>query len=811
MTSLISDLRYGARMLLKTPLVTGAAILTLALGVGLTVQTFSVVYGSVMRSLPLEADERLMSVVRNNDANRVRQGWLPYADYLDFREQMTSFEDLAAASQGTINLAGDDDPPQRYEGGFVTANAFGMLGVPPHLGRVFREGEDRADGELLVVLGYEAWRDRFGSDPTVIDRSIRANSESATIIGVMPEGFKFPFDQDVWVNDRFDVDPANRRAHFMSTFGRVREDVTVEAAKAEAAAIMARIEAEFPEQAAGDKVDLIRYEEVFMPPEITAAIWIQLAAVFGVLLIACANVANLLLARASYRGKEVAIRSALGAKRGRVIRMMLLGSLLIAIVGGGLGVLGAKIGLDFFNASVADVQKPYWIDMRLDAVAAAFAFGVTMLASVLSGTLPAIRASGGGAAAILKDESRGASSSRLGRLSAILVIGEVAVSCALLIMAGMLIKSVINVSTVDLGFRTENILTARLGLFAGDYPERIDRENFFVELKDRLEAQPGVESAALTTNVPGTGAMRFFVAMEGEVYENDSDYPLINASLVTPDFFSAFDASIIQGRDFVPAESRSSADPVAIVNQSFAAAHFGDRTPLGRRVRLGREEDDIWVQIVGLVPDMHIGGGVGGLGSDQIEPGILYLAPGTFDIRFMSIILRTSGTPESAIPTARAVVKALDPNMPIYDVMSVDSALDQATWAFGIFSRMFTTLGVAALFLAAVGLYAVMAFSVAGRAQEIGIRMALGASAKSVLRLIMRRGIIQLAIGVTIGLALGALVSRPLRAVTFGVEPNDLSVFIAILVTIVATGVLATLIPALRAARIDPLNALRED
>ena len=611
---------------------------------------------------------------------------------------------------------------------------------------------------------------------------------------------------------RTDVDQeTDRGGGRFETFGRLRPDVSVDAAAAEIEAITERIRSGFPEEMAGIESNIMLFEHRYMPPQITAAVWVQLAAVFGVLLIACANVANLLLARAAIRGREVAIRSALGASRARVIRQLLLEAVLLGTIGGAIGLVSAKIGVDRFAVAMADIQKPYWINWEVDTTVVVFSIGVTLLAAILAGTLPALRASGRGVGAILQDESRG-TSLRMGRLSSVLVIGEVAISVALLITAGLMIKSVIRVNQIDLGFRTEGMLTARAGLFEVDYPERTDRETFFIGLLDSLRVQPGIEKAALTSHVPGTGSMNLFTSIEGQDYASSSDYPVVAAAIVSAGFFDAYDVPILQGRDFRPEEARSESDPVVVVNESFVRRFLPDGDPLGQVIKAGRlDSSNPWMRVIGVVADMHIGGGVGGLGSDRNRPEQYYVPYGVFDTRFASMVLVTSGVPTEAAPIARSTVTELDPNMPIYDVATMEQAMEQSTWAFNVFGSLFATLGVAALFLASVGLYGVMSFSVSRRRTELGIRMALGARARDLLAMVLRKGAMQLAIGVAIGLGMGLILSRPLRAITFGVETTDLTVYAAIVVTIAVTGLLATLLPARRATQVDPNEALRLD
>ncbi len=812
MSTVLGDLRYGARLLFKNPTLSLVSIFTMALGIGLTVFTFSQVYGTVMRGLPIPDDERLIAVAADNPERNIQQTAMSYADLLDYREQADSFEFLGAVNWATVNLATDEAPPERYQGAGVTADILASLGVPPMLGRVFVEGEDGVDSSPLMVLSHHVWEQRFDSNPDIVGQTVRANGVQTEVLGVMPAGFKFPFDQDLWINLRLDPDLSPRRAQLVNLVGRVQEGLSFESATAELRAITARAEATEPDEPAGYRPLVMLFEHNYMPPQITAIMWVMLAAVFGVLLIACANVANLLLARAALRSREVAVRTALGASRLRVVRQLLAETAILAAVGGTIGLVAAKLMIDSWAASIADIQKPYWIDVRLDSTAILFTVAIVALTAFFAGTIPALRATGRGMASVLQDESRGGTSFRLGRLSSALVIGEVAISCALLVAAGLMIKSIVAVNTIELGFRSDGIVSGTVGLFPADYPERAGREQFFADLVERLRESPGVRSAAMMTALPGIDAATWPIGVEGETYDSDADYPFVTGTIVGTEFFSTFEVEILRGREFNVSEMGASADPVAVVNASFKQKFFPDRPVIGERLRIGRgDSENPYMQVVGVVPDLHVTGGVGGIGSDSLPREQIYVSQGIFDVRFLTFAVRSELSVEEAVSGMRTVVAELDPNLPVFGVRTVPQALDEHTWAFQMFGELFSLMGFAALFLAAVGLYGVMAFSVTSRQRELGVRMALGAQGNDVLSLILRKGAIQLGVGMVIGLGLGALMARPMTFVTYGVEANDPTVYVAIVVTLAATGLAATLVPARRASRVDPATALRND
>ena len=810
MSSIVADFKLAIRMLVRTPGLSLVAVLTVALGVGLTTHTYSSVYGSVIRGLPVPDADRLVHVHEADPERGVQQGAIPYREYLDMVAQPNGFEELAGVYEGTVNMAGEDAPPERFQGAFVTANALRVVGIEPVIGRVFREGEDGSDASPRVVLSYGVWQSRFAGDPGVLGRTIRANGLATEVIGVMPEGFAFPFSAELWLNMRYDSNVDVRRSQYMDVFGRFPQGSDAEAANATLSAIAQGFAQLYPDENGGVTLTSIPFADRYMPPQITAVLYLMLVATFGVLLIACANVANLLLARASIRSREVAIRTAIGASRWRVVRQMLAEVVVITTVGGALGVAIAWIGVEAFNASLVSIQKPYWIAVRVDTPALLFALGVTALASLAAGLYPAMKASGLGIGAVLRDEGRGSSSLRIGRFSNTLVIAEVAVSCSLLIAAGFMIKSVANLKNVELGFDPEPVLTGRVGLFESDYPTREDRVLFFEELENRLQAMPGVEVAALANVGPGLGGSQWAVTVDGDTYENPRDYPVVMGNIVTSGFFAASGIPFLQGRDFTPAEAWDGTEPVAIVNQSFVSTVLNGRDPLGMRVRIGRDgSENPFSRIIGVVPDTHIGGNTGGIGDDRIDPEILYVGPAGYNVRFMSAMLKVAGPPAALAPDLRRVVSELDPNLPVYDVAPLSQAIDDATWAFGLFGSLFTIFGIAALFLAAVGLYGVMSFSVNQRRQEMGVRMALGADADRIRKMVLGRGARQLAIGTSVGVLLGYLLAGPISVVTFGVETTDVTVYAAIVITLGVSGLLATIIPAISATKTDPVEAMR--
>jgi predicted permease len=806
MESLWKDFKYSARMLLKAPGNTVVSVIALALGIGLTTTMFSITYGVIFRGLPFEDSHRIMFLGRNNPAEDIQQMGVAVHDFLDWREQQTSFEDLGGFYTGTVNVSGLEGRPERFSGAFMMAGGLDMLRVPPLMGRLFVEGEDQPGSPHVAILGYTLWQNNFGGDLDIIGRTVRMNGEVTTIVGVMPEGFYFPMNDQLWVPYRQNVAEIERsEGTWLGVFGRLKDGVSREAAQAEFSTIAQRLAMEYPETNEGVGATIEPYTERFVGSELSALLYTMLAAVFLVLVIACVNVANLLLARVSVRSKELAIRSALGAGRWRIVMQFLSETFTLAAVGAGLGLVIAWVGIRLWDNAVAQAEPPYWMTFELDGAVLLFAVALTAVAAVMAGILPALKASGAKVNEILKDESRGTSSLRIGKLSKSLVVAEIALSCGLLVAAGLMIKSVVNLGNLEFGFDTENVMTARVGLFVSDYPDETVRLQFYEELVARLDAHPMVEVASLSSGLPTTGrGGRPNFAVEGEIYEADQDYPRARQIITTPHHFETFGVSVLQGRDFGTQDTRDNL-PVALVNLPFAERYFPGESPIGRRIRVGdSESEEPWLTIVGVVPDMYLDP------PENEEPEGFYVPLAQSDARFLSIAARpVGGDPSALAPVLRDEVMAVDSDLPIYWVRTVAAEVAENTWFYKVFSTLFVVFGAAALFLGAVGLYGVMAFYVSRRTQELGVRMALGAQASDVLKLVLKQGLFQLGLGLFLGLGIAALLSRGLEIILFEVEPWDPAIFFLITVVLFCVGMLATYVPARRATLVDPVQALR--
>jgi putative ABC transport system permease protein len=807
--SLFQDLRHGVRLLLKQPGFSAISILTLALGIGLTVMMFSIVNGALLKGLPFEESERIMSVTRTNPVRGWNNMGVTLHDLEEWRAQQSVFETLVTHTTGTFNVSGTHGA-ERYDGAWVSWNAFAVLRQQPALGRSFREEEGRPGTELPILIGYRMWQDRFGGNPDIVGQSLRVNGEVATIVGVMPEGFMFPIIQNAWLPERrsaLDYERGASNTPSVAVFGRLRPGVSRDEAQLQLATIARRLEQEYPQTNENISATVLPFTEMFIGKEPRALLFTMLGAVFGVLLIACANVANLLLSRAALRAKEVGIRSALGASRLRIIAQFLTEPFALAAAGAVAGLGVGALSIHLFNRAIESTNPPYWIDIGIDRTVLLFVLGLTVFVTLVSGVLPAIRASGGNVNDTLKDESRSSSSFRGGRMMKALVVFEIALSVTLLVGAGLMIKSVTKLNNIDFAFNRHDVFTARLGLPAADegYADDATRVRFFEDVRDRVAEQPGVLSAALATSLPGLYSWGSPVSIEGQTYEREQDRPPTRYAIVSPTFFETVGVGILQGRGF-GLEDREGSLPVAVVNQSFVQQHFSAGDPIGRRIRLGPgDTENPWLTIVGVVADMHMSG------PQDEEPAGLYRPLAQESPRFMSVLARSTGDPNLLAPRVREAVALVDQDIPIYWTMPLAEAIERDTWFFRIFGSIFMILGAVALFLAAIGLYGVMAFSVSRRTREMGVRMALGANAPAVMRLIMRQGFFQLAIGVPIGVLAAVGVSRLLSMLLFGVSPRDPIIFLGTVLVLTATGLLASWFPARRATRVDPLVALRYD
>jgi putative ABC transport system permease protein len=801
----LRDLRFGLRLLARHPGQTAAAVLALGLGIGLSTAMFSIVYGAVLRSLPFPDPGRLLFVETIDPSRYHGSHAVDAHDFLALRRRQTTFAGFAAFAPDTVILSGDA-APERYAGAGLSADLLAVLQVRPRLGRGFLPGEDVAGAPAVVLIGDELWHRRYGGDPRVLGRAVRVDGEPGTIVGVMPPGFGFPDEQEVWLPLRLAANPRRGDGTDLKVIGRLRAGATLERARAELATLARALVAEHPETRGKLRAVVRPYREEAIGASIVSLLSIMLGACLAVLCIACVNVASLTMARAALRGREIAVRAALGASRRAIAVQMLVENLLLSVLGALLGLLLARWGVGLFNAAIADVNPPYWLHIALDPAVFLFALGLAVLAGLLSGLLPALQASRPDLTAVLKDEGRGSPGLRLGRFSRAVVVFEVAASYCLLVGAGLMIHNVINLERVDLGFDAGRLFTCRLALFDATYPRREDRVRFLDALLGRLQAQPDVVAAAVTSNLPTGASNRQRYAVAGRTYPRDEDVPTARVAAVSPGFFATFGAPVLQGRGFVRTDT-AEGPPVVLVNRSFAAAAWPGQDPVGRRLRLlDGPGPEPWRAVVGVVPDLRMAG----INERDQSPQGLYLPLAQRCPNFVSVAVRTRVEDPTAIAgVVRQQVAALDPDLPIYFVYSMTGLIAESSFFLHLFGTLFAICGACALLLGAVGIYGVLVLSVHRRVHEIGIRMALGAPRATVVRLVLRQGMRQLLLGLAGGLLLASGVAWLLGRFLIGVRPDDPLTFGGVALVLAAIALLACWLPARRAAATEPAVAVR--
>jgi putative ABC transport system permease protein len=803
---LMRDVRYGWRGLGRSPGTTAMAVIALALGIGLTTVMFSIIYGIVLRPLPFEEGDRIAGVMEANPSRGVDQQDLSMHDFIAYREGQKSFETFGAyLPMQTINISGDDRP-EHLDAARVTAEALTMTRVRPALGRLFHAEDEVTGTPWVAILSHSVWRDRYAGDSAVVGRIVRMNGQPATIIGVMPEGFGFPNSEKLWVPLRLDPSAAPwGSGQRVLAVGRLRDGVTFAQANAELARIASRIEAEHPRTNEGVRVSAQPYIRTVVRSQIYALLYAMFGAVALVFLVACTNVSNLLLGRAVHRTKEVSIRVALGASRGAIARQFLVEALVLSSVAAAVGAVVAQGGILAFRAATAGTQSPFWVDIRLYPQIFAFIAFTGLVACVVSGFLPAITASRSDITELLKDESLGASSRRGGKLSRGLVIFELALASALLVVAALATKSVLNLRVLEPGFRTHDVMTGRVALRIRDTAQR---EAFFGKMEEALPQLTSATSVSLSSGLPGSGWGEGVAAVEGHTYARSNDWPAVRSLAVTPGFFETFGVTVLRGRP-IGTEDRVGSLPVVIVNQRFVDENFRGSDPIGRRINI-HPADTIpsWVTIVGVMPTLYASDP-----ASQLDPWPAELLT-AFDQTphgSASIAVWSAGDPAGVTQPLRALVASLDPDLPVYAFATMSDVLAQSRWEIRVFGGLFIVFGVVALALASIGLYAVLAFSVSAREREMGIRMALGASATDVIRLVVRDAAIQLGIGAAGGVTLGVGAARAARTVFFGVQPSDPALLAVVIGTLAVTGFGACIVPAMRAIKSDPVQSLRSE
>jgi len=801
------DVRHAGRGLARDPLFAAAAVIALALGIGATTAVFSVVNAVLIRPLAYGDPQRLVVVLhRGTDP-------VTPANFLDWRRQASALTRMAAAESWSPNLSGIDEP-ETVKGLRVTPDLLPMLGVRPRLGRTLTDAAESTGQERVVVLGHSLWQRRFGADPAVLGRSVILDGEAYAVVGVMPRGFAFPpfwaTGAELWAPLAFGDGAANRRAQSLRVFARIAPGATLHQARAEVAAITARLERDNP----GTNRDVVvRPLDDAVVGNVRPSLRVLLGAVGFVLVIACANVAHMLLARAAGRHREVALRAALGASRGRLIRQFLIESVVLAVAGGGGGVLLA-IGSIRLLVALAPASIPRIDSVGVDGAVLAFAAGVSLLTGLLFGLAPALQASAWEASEALKEGARGSTEGRRRhRLRSLLVASEFAFALVLSAGAGLMIRSFVALQAIDPGFDPRGVLTMVVSVAGAEAgaPER--RAAFYGELLRRVRALPGVRSASAVNHLPLAGdlwGVRFHV--EGRPLPRPGERTRAAYRVVFPGYFETMRIPVVRGREFAETD-RFDAPGVVVINEWLAERHWPGENPVGQRLTLDDpSQNPTWLTVVGVARNAVRGEWAASPEEELFVPFLqtrAYLERTSTGFAYVTLVVRASGDPAALVPPIRRAVASLDRGAPVSQVQTLDAVVAQSTAAPRFYLLLLGAFAAVAVVLAAVGIYGVMSYSVSRRTNEIGIRMALGAKPADVLRLIVGQGMVVALGGAVVGLA-GALgLTRLMSSLLYGVGASDPATFLAVSLLLGAVALAASYLPARRATRIDPLTALR--
>ena len=812
MHNLLQDIRFGLRMLLKSPSISIVATIALALGIGANTAIFSVVNAVLLRPLPFPNPDSLVSLFETDQTRGYRSGSHSYPNFFDLRAQSTVFERIASYYSSNFVLTGHGEPV-RLQGAVVTADLFPMLGIAPLHGRIFVADEDKpAMTGGAAILSQQLFQRRFNSDTSLLNQTITLDGRPFRIVGVMPATFEFPIQKepvDVWTTiagDAAGPSPvtAQRGAHFLRIIARLKPGVTEEQAQSEVTAIAARLEQQYPDQNTNKS---LRLESALaaMVGDVRPALFVLLGAVACVLLIACANVANLLLARATSRHKEMAIRAAMGASRMRVIRQLLTESVLLSLVGGAVGLLLAVWWSDLLVA-LGKNDIPRAVQVAIDWRVLGFTVAISLLTGLIFGLVPAFHSSKSELVEALKEGGRGtADSARHNPVRSVLVVTEMAIAVVLLVCAGLLIQSLWRLQNVNSGLQPENVLTANVAIPEVKYKES-KKSQFYTDLRTRLESAPGVQSASTVYPLPLSGD-RFGISFQIEGREvPEQDEPSGDFFTTGVGYFRTMGIPIVKGRDFDDRD-RHGSTPVVIITETLARQHFPNEDPIGKRMRPGIStidgEGSAMREIIGVVGDVRNR-------ALNTEPRAAYYVPQT-QVPFtqMAAVIKTGGDPHAFVSTMTKEVAAMDPDIPLFGVKTMEEYLSASVSTPRFNTTLLSIFAGVALVLTVVGLYGVMSYSVAQRTNEIGIRLALGAQGRDVLMMIVKQGSKLILVGLAIGLFGAFAVTRLLASLLFGVTAKDPFTFAAVSLLLAIVALLACYLPAWRATKVDPMEALR--
>jgi putative ABC transport system permease protein len=805
MTTLWQDVRFGLRMMAKKPGFTFVGVLALALGIGANTAIFSVVKAVLLSPLPYTNPERLVWIWETNPGADIKVEDASMPNFNDWRTQSQSFEEMAAFTKWAATLTSDGEP-ERVPGSIVTSRFFSVLGVQPIMGRGITDEENGPKGARVVVLSYGLWQRRFGGNPRVVGQTVKLNGTPYEVIGVMPQGFKEPLPTqrnaaEMWIPLPMNLAPEVRRSDFLSVIGRLKPNVTLEQARAEMNTITARLAQQYPESNTGWSAIILPLRER-ITGDVRPAMWVLVGVVGFLLLIACANVANLLLARSAARQQEIAVRRALGADRFRLIRQFLTESILLALSGGAVGMILAMWGVELL-VRLSPANIPRLDEVRLNWQVLLFTLAVSLLTGIIFGLIPALHATNPNLTEALKEGGRSSTEGVRGaRLRNALVVGEIAIALVLLVGAGLMIKSFMRLQGVDPGFKPERILAVDVALPSAKYKEEAQEVAFWNELLGRVQRLPGVERTSAVVTLPFTGGSIISFLVEGRPEPPPNTVQDAEYRVVTPGYFDTMSIPLVRGNAFTD-EHTSNSPAVAIINETMARRYFAGEDPIGKRINLGDPQKSPWRTIIGVVRDIRQ------QGLDKEPYPQMYSPYAQFPTRAMTLIVRTSASPSSLVPSIRGELSAMDKDQPLYNARTVEQVMSESIAKERFNMLLIAIFAVLGLVLASVGIYGVMSYTVAQRTHEIGVRMALGASTQDVLKMVVRQGMMLALFGTALGLVASFLLTRLMSSLLFNVSATDPLTYVLISLLLIAVALLACLIPALRATRVDPMVALR--
>jgi predicted permease len=816
MDTLLNDIRYAARKLLRTPAFTIIALTTLSLAIGATTAIFSIVNGVLLEPLPFAKPSELVRIgMLGRDT---KMGAFSAPDFVDFRNQNHSLVSVAAFQQGvSANLSVEGSEPRRLNGASVGASFFNVLGVPMNLGRGFVDGEDQAGAEHVVVLSDKLWRSVFNADAGIVGRAISINGEMFKVIGVAPRSLNYPDTPDLWMPLVFEpwmLDPENRGAHFFSAIARMRPGMTLDAARRDLQTIGNRLQAEYP-QSNTNLTGTAELLQTTITGDVKNALYTMFGAVGFVLLIACANVANLLLVRASGRETEIAVRTALGADRRRIIQQLITESVMLSVAGAFIGGLIASWSVDAIVAA-GPRGLPRIENITIDARVLAFSAALAILTGLLFGLSPAIHAASADLGQMLKEGVRGMSGRRgAHRTRSMLVVTEMALAVVLLVGAGLLIKSFVKLTRVDPGFETEHIVAFDVALPDKKYPAERYVRAFATQVEQGLSSLPGTQSVAVAFARPLQPiGMRTAFNVVGKPPAPNDKRMTVDVRPASANFFSTMGIRVVRGRVFSKAEESFGPPPAVVVSEALVKKYFPNENPIGQRIVLGLSHDTSEAkgsevtaggEIVGIVSDVR----QRGLDRDPVPA--VYVGWGTFPLSNISFLVRSRADAQTVAAGIRERVRAVDPELPIYNMKAMGDALSQSVAQPRFYMILLTAFAALALLLAALGIYGVISYSVSQRTRELGIRIALGATQERVVRLVLGQGMALTSVGIAAGLVGAYWLVRLLASMLFGVTATDAPTFAGVSVVLLGVAGAASYLPARRAARVDPVTAMRAE